>query len=146
MPVDITIAGTTFYEISVSHGSVGNYIAMPPVGNGLIDHGPEYRFLTIPFAGDNTVYTKNLGFLGRDFEVSMCHVGADLDACYALKESFVGQFTGVNPRVSMTWLNGVIHPACILKQGGAVDTGKVFHFSGKTAMVVNYAIRSLELS
>ena len=142
----ITIDSTVYNEISASHGTIGNYIAFPPVGNGLIDHGPEYRFLTIPFAGDNTVYTKNLGFLGRDLEISICHAYADLDDCFNAKEAFIAQFTGTNPRVDVTWLNGAIFKSCILKQGGAVDTGKVFHMSGLTATVVNYSLRSLELN
>ena len=144
MANSITIGSNTYTDTSTFHKLAGNFLAYPPLGSGPIDHGPEYDMLVVHFVGEDTSYTKNLGFLGRDLEIPIAHIAATHDACYAAKASFIGQFTGSNPRTTITWLNSVSFADCILKRNGASDS-KIQPLSGLCCLVTTYSFRNLTL-
>lgn len=140
----ITINSTAFNGLADDPiQGAGSFICYPPIAEGPTEHGPEYRILTIPVVGSNTVLTKNLGFTGRDIDVNVIHLDTSLSAAYGRKTTVVTAMG--SSRFNIVWHDGSTFYACMLKPNGAIDQ-RVFALNTLTALIVRYSFRQMSLT
>ena len=139
----ITVNGTTFNEISGHFGAAGDYLAMPPIGDGALMSDADYNDIFFPYVGGTVVYTKRLGFLGRDLVFTAAHSDSTIGAAYARRQSFVEAISYTTPSFTVSWLDGQSYTQCRLKQGGASDI-KTMTLNGQAVLITRYSIRNLE--